>query len=192
MIDVSALLGTNKGKILSSLFESPKKMTDLKKIVSSYDVLRYIILELEQGGYISRKETFDDKRKIVVSLTDKGRQVAEQLKKAQAIAEGKNVSDDATVEMPENWAKKWKEDTKNLSLLYHVNVFEDHVTIGEDKDGRTHVHMVYVRINGRGIMRLWCEDDDSYECIHVQYAWTLPLVQEMYSNNVKKGNASGK
>lgn len=34
--------------------------------------------------------------------------------------------------------------------------------------------------------------DESFECIHVQYAWTLPKVQEMYANNVRDGNVTGK
>ena len=92
----------------------------------------------------------------------------------------------------ENWAKRFQEDTKGMSLLYHVNVFEDHITIGQEINGKTHITNIYVRVNGKGIMRLWCEDDESFECIHVQYAWTLPKVQEMYANNVKNGNVTGK
>lgn len=31
------------------------------------------------------------------------------------------------------------------------------------------------------------EADGSFDCIHVQYAWTLPAVQEMYANSVRDG-----
>ena len=37
-----------------------------------------------------------------------------------------------------------------------------------------------------------CEEDESFECIHVQYAWTLPKVQEMYANNVRDGKVKDK
>ena len=37
-------------------------------------------------------------------------------------------------------------------------------------------------------MILKCKHDQSFECIDVQYAWTLPKVQEMYANNVREGN----
>ena len=37
-------------------------------------------------------------------------------------------------------------------------------------------------------MMLKCEHDQSFECVHVQYAWTLPDVQEMYFNPIKSRN----
>jgi hypothetical protein len=50
----------------------------------------------------------------------------------------------------------------------------------------------FVMVNGRDIMRLYCEEDEPFDCIHVQYAWTLPKVQEMYANNVRDGRVNGK
>ena len=47
---------------------------------------------------------------------------------------------------------------------------------------------IYIRKNGGGNFRLWCEFDDSYECWHVQAAWTYPQVQKMmtqYKGKVK-------
>lgn len=37
------------------------------------------------------------------------------------------------------------------------------------------------------ILRLWFELDESLECGHVEYAWIIPDVKEMYANNVLKG-----
>ncbi len=130
-------------------------------------------------------------RKIInVSLTPKGRSVAEQLKKAEDVAKGEPIQ--ISDQEARDWAEKFRDATKGLSLLYHVNVFDNHVTIAHEKDGKLRVLNVYVRVNGRGVMRLWCEEDESFECIHVQYAWTLPKVQEMYANNLRNGEVRGK
>ncbi|OWP55332.1 MAG: hypothetical protein B2I17_10070 [Thermoplasmatales archaeon B_DKE] len=37
---------------------------------------------------------------------------------------------------------------------------------------------VRTKADDRGILRLWCDQDQSFECIHAQYAWTIPQVQE--------------
>ncbi len=44
---------------------------------------------------------------------------------------------------------------------------------------------ITVRGDPHGIMRLWCELDESFDCVHVHYAWSLPKVQEMYFNRIK-------
>ena len=86
-----SMLGTKKGQILEELLSGRKMMTELKSIVSSYDVLRYNLLELQTEGYITKKESRDDKRRYFISLTDKGRELAEQLKRAEAISKGKKI-----------------------------------------------------------------------------------------------------
>ena len=86
-----SMLGTKKGQILEELLSGRKMMTELKSIVSSYDVLRYNLLELQTEGYITKKESRDDKRRYFISLTDKGRDLAEQLKRAEAISQGRKL-----------------------------------------------------------------------------------------------------
>ena len=86
-----SMLGTKKGQILEELLSGRKMMTELKSIVSSYDVLRYNLLELQTEGYITKKESRDDKRRYFISLTDKGRELAEQLKRAEAISQGRKL-----------------------------------------------------------------------------------------------------
>ena len=49
------------------------------------------------------------------------------------------------------------------------------------------VENMFVRANGWGIMRLYCEEDESFDGI-LQYAWTLPSVQEMVQIQRDKGN----
>ena len=171
------------------------KKTELLAVATMHTIEK-TLSELQGNDFILINETFIGRRTYEISLTPKGRSVAEQLKRAEEAARGVVIHEnEGRAEIPaseaEDWAEKFREATKNLSLLYHVNVFEDHVTIGEEKDGKLRVINVYVKLNGKGIMRLWCEKDESFECIHVKYAWTLPKVQEMYANNVKDGKISG-
>ena len=72
------------------------------------------------------------------------------------------------------------ENAKNLTMLFHVNVMDDHITVEEVKPGKvSRIFNIYIRQNGNGEFRLWCEHDNSYECWHVKAAWTYPHVQKM-------------
>ncbi len=166
------------------------KKTDLLPIATMHTVEK-ILPELTKNELITIKEEFLGRRTYEISLTPKGRAVAEQLKRAEEAARGEPIIQVSDQEA-RDWAKKFKEATKGMSLMYHVNVYQDHITIGQEIEGKLRISNVYVRVNGKGIMRLYCEEDESFECIHVQYAWTLPKVQEMYANNVKNGNVTGK
>ena len=167
------------------------KKTDLLEIITSSWTLDKLVPKLEKDGLIVVRVSEIGRKTYTISLTDRGKVAAEQLKRIEEMAKEEPVIHISDQEARE-WAEKFREATKNLSLLYHVNVFEDHVTIGEEKDGKLRVINVYVKLNGKGIMRLWCEKDESFECIHVKYAWTLPKVQEMYANNVRDGKVNGK
>jgi DNA-binding MarR family transcriptional regulator len=162
------------------------KKTDLLEIITSSWTLDKLIPKLERDGLLEVKKSTMGRRTYEISLTPKGRSVAEQLKRAEEAAKGESV--EISDQEARDWAARFREATKGMSLLYHVNVYQDHVSIGYDIAGKNRITNVYVRVNGKGIMRLWCEEDESFECIHVQYAWTLPKVQEMYANNVKNGN----
>ncbi len=168
--------------LLTALISGGKMMTELSTVVSNYSTLRLIIRDLEDSGYICTKESFHDKRRITVSLTPKGFSVAEQLKKAEDAASGNDI-----FVIPSDFGKEFE----GLSAMTHLNVLDDHIAITEhnyDGTGKDRVIMVYVKLNGRGIMRLYCDADDSYECRHTRYAWTLPSVQEMVQVQRIKGN----
>ena len=81
------------------------------------------------------------------------------------------------------------EMAKHLNLLFHINVMDDHITVEEVKPGKpSRIFNIYVKRNGNGEFRLWCEHDDSYDCWHVKAAWTYPHVQKMmmhYKGKVK-------
>ncbi len=158
---------------------------ELFDIVTSNQTLDKLLDALEKDGYVVKKLNVYGRRTYEISLTDKGRAVAEQLRKAEDAARDEpiQISDDEAKE----WTEKFHEATKGFSLLWRVNYYEDHIAITEEKDGKTRIINIYVKENGHDIMRLWCEEDDSFECIHVQYAWTLPEAQELYGKIVKGG-----
>lgn len=53
----------------------------------------------------------------------------------------------------------------------HFNVCEDHATILDRQLGNRLIN-VYIKDH-----KLWCELDESYGCIHVGYAYSIPKVQ---------------
>ena len=189
------LLGTKKGKILVFLLSGPKMMTELKEIVSSYDVLRYAILELQTLGYIKKNEQREGNRRFLVSLTDKGKEVALRLKEAEEVAESPADQEAEGVihidgeEINVALTPEERENSKYLKFLFHFNVLDNHITVEEAVPGkRSRIFNIYVKQNGNGIFRLWCEQDDSYECWHVKEAWGYPQVQKMmtqYKGRVK-------
>ena len=189
-----SMLGTKKGRILKELLSGPKMMTDLKSVISSYDVLRYNLLELQTEGYISKKENREDKRRFLISLTEKGRRVAEQLRKAEEIANSPNV-ELAGRELDLSLTEEEAEMANHLKRLFHSNVLDDHITVEEVKPGNPpRIFNIYVKRNGNGEFRLWCEHDDSYDCWHVKSAWTYPHVQKMmmhYKGRIKVCKSCG-
>ena len=154
--------------------------TSLLKIVSNSYALNSNLELLEKLGLIVIREEKIVRKTYYISLTEKGRRVAEQLKKAQEIAENPSVEIEESspkIGITEEAASHVQE----LRLLYHTNVLDDHVTISEipRNGGRTRIFNIYIKRNGNGNFRLWCEDDNSFDCVHVEVAWTYPQVQQM-------------
>lgn len=163
--------------------------SELFDIVTSNQTLDKLLDALATDGYIVKTLSDYGRRTYSISLTQKGRQVAEQLKKAQEIGSAPSVDVSegmAALQLTDEAMEKVRE----LRLLYHVNVLDDHVTIEEvpHGGGRSRIFNVYIKRNGHGDFRLWCEQDESFDCVHVQVAWTYPQVQRMvmhYTGRVK-------
>jgi len=187
MID-EILKKKNAARILVKLLSGNVKMTDLKSIVSSYETLRYLIRDLEDLGYVKRREELKDRRIIYVELTEKGRVIAEKLKDIEGSLEEK---EEPIAEISKEKYDQMAKDWKRLSALTHVNVLDDHVVLKEyNYDGQGHDRLVtiYVMINHDKVMRLYCDVDQSTTCWHVQYAWTLPEVQAWVQFHLQKGD----
>ncbi len=184
MPNQNRILSERSQKLILKLYEENKEVvkTSLLPIVpNSYSLERYL-RELVVDGLVNIREEKIVRKTFYVSLTPKGRAVAEQLKKVDAIA-----ARTETYELPPDFDKEFE----GLSAMTHLNVLEGHIAITEhnyDGTGKDRIVMVYMKLNGRGFMRLFCEIDEAYECRHTRYAWTLPSVQEMVQIQRDKGN----
>ena len=176
--------------LLSYLLSKEKFLkTDLQVIVTNIQTLDKLLNKFQNDNLIKIEKKIIGRRTFEISLTDKGRRVAEQLKKAQEIANSPTIEikemDDLDLTMTDEEA----EMAKHLNLLFHINVMDDHITVEEVKPGKpSRIFNIYVKRNGNGEFRLWCEHDDSYDCWHVKAAWTYPHVQKMmmhYKGRVK-------
>ena len=173
-------------KILIELFRTGREVvkTSLLSVVRNAYSLERHLHELKDKGLIEIREEKIVRRTFYVSLTALGRRVASQLLQ---VKESMAPMGTDSYEMPEDFGKEFE----GLSAMTHLNTLDDHIAITEhnyDGTGRDRIVMVYVKLNGRGFMRLWCELDNSYDCRHTRYAWTLPSVQEMVQVQKEKGN----
>ena len=66
---------------------------------------------------------------------------------------------------------KFSESPTPKPRMEHFNVFEDHVTV-IDHDIGDRIINVYIKDG-----KLWCEHDESFDCIHVGFAYSIPKVQ---------------
>ena len=174
--------------LLSYLLSKEKFLkTDLQVIVTNIQTLDKLLNKFQNDNLIKIEKKIIGRRTFEISLTDKGRRVAEQLKKAQEIANSPTIEikemDDLDLTMTDEEA----EMAKHLNLLFHINVMDDHITVEEVKPGKpSRIFNIYVKRNGNGEFRLWCEHDDSYDCWHVKAAWTYPHVQKMMMHYKEK------
>lgn len=158
--------------------------SELFDIVTSNQVLDKLLDSLQRDGYIRKDLSTYGRRTYSISLTAKGHAVAEQLIRTQEVAKGEITEEEAQFKMPPDWRDRFK----GLSAMTHLNVLDDHVAIQEiDHSGRTtSVVMVYIkRINSH--FELWCEKDESKECRHVDFAWSLPHMRALIEEYIKEG-----
>jgi len=162
------------------------KKNDLADVTSGWPALDKTLAALEKDKFISMSEKFLGRRTYVISLTNKGIEIAKMLQGIFEVAEDNNNETDIHT-LPPNYEDQFK----NLSAMTHLNVLDDHIAIHEinyDGKGDDRVVFVYVKLNGNDILRLWCEADQTYECVHTKYAWSLSDVQAMIQIQYAKGN----
>ena len=186
MFETNRTLPERSQRLIRKLCEENKEVvkTSLLPIIpNSYSLERYL-RELVKDGFVNIREEKIVRKTFYVSLTPKGRAVAEQLKKVEEIAKGELPSGEKVFPMPPNWRDRFK----GLSALAHLNVRDDHVAIQEiDYSGKPQsVVMVYVkRISSH--FELWCEKDESRECRHVDFAWSLPQMRALIEQYIREG-----
>jgi ribosomal protein L40E len=139
---------------------------------------------MEEEGYLQVRKEVLGRKIYFFSLTEKGRKVAEQLKRTEAL-DREPVTAETSLEL----TAEEVEMTERLTPLFHINVMDDHITVQENPPGQaSRVFNIYIKRNGNGYFRLWCEQDNSFDCWHVKAAWTYPHVQKMmmeYQGKVK-------
>ncbi len=194
----------HSNSVLIELLNGKVLKTRLQSIVKNLYSLNALLKALQEDNLIIIEPQPFGKNIQYISLSEKGISVAKNLKQAQDAAEGKQKEDvhepsGVSIVQPEEEEKGEKlnleltdrkvEKAKYLKVLYHVNVLDDHITVEELRPNKpSRIFNIYIRKNGGGNFRLWCEFDDSYECWHVQAAWTYPQVQKMmtqYKGKVK-------
>ena len=140
-------------QLLIKLLDGAKKITDLREIIKNYPSLQKEIMTLEAEGYVKREEKIERQRVVYVSLTDKGRAVAEKLKE---------------VEWTAKLSPEDLERFKNMRALLHVNIYEDHVTIMDIHLGKSRIANVYARLKGDKVF-FWCDLCEDTDCYHIEY-----------------------
>ncbi len=170
--------GSHASEILFFLLDNGESpITTFSKLKISPTTYYRTLGNLEDAGLVKRREAIYRRKIVYVSLTEKGSKLAMQLKRAEEISDSASV---ATLPQDLSMTQEEAEMAKHLNLLFHVNVMDDHITVEEVKPGNPpRIFNIYVKRNGNGDFRLWCEHDDSYDCWHVKAAWTYPQVQKM-------------
>jgi len=97
---VESLQERHASQILTFVFSRGRiKKTDLLEIVSSSDSLSKTLRKLQDDGLIIMETKVIGRKTIYISLTGKGQAVAEQLKKAEQVAEDREISEFLTDDM---------------------------------------------------------------------------------------------
>ena len=163
-------------------------------IVKSHQVLDNLLESLQKDGYIVISSNKIGPRVYSISLTSIGKDAAEKFQSIVNDENEKKVSESpvASDNRPEGiihvdgedinikLEPEERQNSKYLKILIHSNVLDDHITVEEAIPGRpTRIFNIYIRQNGHGYFRLWCEEDNSFDCWHVKEAWTYPAVQKM-------------
>ena len=175
--------------VIRFLYEADKPVikSALSKVVNNPYTLSKLLESLSKDGLINYSINEFGRKSYNISLTQKGRDVAEQLKKAEEMVKSPAIENRKTDDLDLTMTDEEAEMAKHLNLLFHINVMDDHITVEEVKPGKPpRIFNIYVKRNGNGEFRLWCEHDNSYDCWHVKAAWTYPHVQKMMMHYKEK------
>ena len=161
--------------------------TDLVSVVHSNTSVDKLVNELKNEGFLLVRREFAGRNTYYISLTLKGKAAAQKLKEAQDVSEGIIHVDGEEINIKLN--PEEQKNSQYLKYLFHFNVLDNHITVEEAVPGKpTRIFNIYIKQNGGGYFRLWCEADNSYDCWHVKEAWGYPEVQKMmtqYKGRIK-------
>ena len=148
-------------------------ITQFLDIVNSYKTIKDIVKKLEEDGLVKTEEKVMGRKTIYVSLTEKGRAVAEKLKEAEEVA---RMS-------PE----ELKEQRKRIHWIVDINTYEDHITAYDIHQGKKESFNIWIKPNGKYLL-LYCDRCHSFDCYHVDWAVHDPVIgSEIRKMAEKKG-----
>ena len=174
MVDISKM-GKHSSEVLLFIYShEPIILADLKTIISGPQTYRRIVNKLTEEGLLILKERVRGRKEIEIILTDRGRRLAASLQEIQE-------------EMIFDFSAKFNEKFKKISNISQSYGKKDHIALNEqnfDESGNNRIVHIFTRFIDNNVIRLWCEVHDNFSCIHTDFAWPLPEVQEMVQNQV--------
>ncbi len=148
-------------------------ISKLHKYSKNYYAFKNVIKKLEEDGLVKTEEKVMGRKTIYVSLTEKGRAVAEKLKEAEEVA---RMS-------PE----ELKEQRKRIHWIVDINTYEDHITAYDIHQGKKESFNIWIKPNGKYLL-LYCDRCHSFDCYHVDWAVHDPVIgSEIRKMAEKKG-----
>ena len=171
--------GKHGSSILIYLLEKGEiPITDFSKIHIGPTTYYRSLANLEKDGLVKRREIINKRKIVLISLTEKGKTTAVKLKEAQDVSDGIIHVDGEEINIKLN--PEEQKNSQYLKYLFHFNVLDNHITVEEAVPGKpSRIFNIYIKQNGGGYFRLWCEADNSFDCWHVKEAWGYPQIQKM-------------
>ena len=170
------------------------KQNELLEVIPSNLTIEKLGNSLKEAGLMNITHQIVGRKIFIYSLSERGHAVALKLKETLEVAGGIN-SERNILEVPHNYDNQFR----NLSRDGSLNVLDSRIAIEErnyDVPGHDRVVSIDVKLDGHNILRLWCDVDRTFDCVHTRYAWSLPDVQAMVQNQVlqwhiKNGDFNG-
>ena len=143
---------------------------DLSHIVRNLRSLKQILDSLEADGLITITEKIIGRRAYYISLTDKGRAVAEKLREVEKISK-----------IPPEELEKYK----RIHVLQHFNVYEDHITLTDiSLEGVRYVN-IFARPRG-DLLYFWCDMHEDTDCYHIGYLFVDEKLRSFINEQLEK------
>lgn len=161
------------------------KKTDLLGTVKSHQVLDRLLDDLQHDGYLVVNKPQGGTLRFDIVLTRKGEIAADGFRKLQ---DRINRMAGETVQKEEasvDWFQRMEESITYIGMSYGITLTEDAVIINE-KGTENEVKLQLRSLDKGWRPYLYCELDQTRDCAHVHYAWTVPKVQEFFMLKVLK------
>ena len=146
-------------------------MKDLIHVATNWRSIVSAVSRLTEAGYLETTREVGGRRTYTITLTEKGRAVAEQLRHVEEIASGKviaRVSAEST--------QRLKDQLQTVTIMHHVNIVDDVIRVGDWHGGKKRIADVRVKMIGRRL-HLYCDLCLSESCEHVDFVWVIPSVR---------------